>query len=117
MARTPTTSDPFNAVAEPKRRKLLEALGPAERSVNDLVDALGWPQPMVSKHLAVLKKVGLVRERRDGRQRLYRVDAEKLKPIYDWVTPFERYWSESFERLDDVLLDLQKKEKSHVRKK
>jgi DNA-binding transcriptional ArsR family regulator len=111
MARIPTTHDPFNAVAEPKRRKILEALGPAERSVNEIVEALGWPQPMVSKHLAVLKKVGLVRERREGRQRLYRVNMEKLKPIYDWVTPFELYWSESYERLDEVLQDIQKKER------
>jgi DNA-binding transcriptional ArsR family regulator len=111
MARTPTTHDPFNAVAEPKRRKILEALGPAERSVNEIVEALGWPQPMVSKHLGVLKKVGLVHERRKGRQRLYRVNVEKLKSIHDWVTPFERYWSESFDRLDEVLQDIQKKEK------
>src|SRR6266511_5788356 len=117
MARIPTTHDPFNAVAEPKRRKILEALGAAERPVNEIVGILGWSQPMVSKHLAVLKKVGLVRERRAGRQRLYRVDMEKLKPIHDWVTPFERYWSESFDRLDELLQDIQKKEKKHVRKK
>lgn len=103
MARTPTTSDPFNAVAEPKRRKILEALGSVERSVNEIVEMLGWPQPMVSKHLAVLKEVGLVRERREGRQRLYRVDVARLKPIHDWVTPFARYWSERFDRLDEVL--------------
>ena len=113
MARIPTTHDPFNAVAEPKRRQLIEALGAAERSVNELVEQLGWPQPMVSKHLAVLKKVGLVHERREGRQRLYRVNMEKLKPIHDWVTPFERYWSERYERLDDVLQDMQKKEKGN----
>ncbi len=111
MARIATTHDPFNAVAEPKRREILEALGTAERSVNEIVEMLGWPQPMVSKHLAVLKKVGLVSERREGRQRLYRVNVEKLKPIYDWVSPFEQYWSESFERLDEVLQDLQKKKK------
>ncbi len=111
MARIPTTHDPFNAVAEPKRRRILEALGSTERSVNEIVELLGWPQPMVSKHLAVLKKVGLVRERRYGRQRLYRVNMEKLKPIHDWVTPFEQYWSESFDRLDEVLQDIQKKEK------
>ena len=111
MARIPTTHDPFNAVAEPKRRKILEALGPMERSVNEIVEILGWSQPMVSKHLAVLKKVGLVHERREGRQRLYRVDMAKLKPIYDWVTPFERYWSENYDRLDEVLSDIQKKEK------
>src|SRR5689334_10421405 len=108
MARIATTHDPFNAVAEPKRRQILEALGTQEQSVNEIVETLGWTQPMVSKHLAVLKKVGLVRERREGRQRLYRVDWEKLKPIHAWVTPFERYWSESFERLDEVLDDIQK---------
>jgi DNA-binding transcriptional ArsR family regulator len=111
MARKPTTSDPFNAVAEPKRRKVLEALGANELSVNEIVALLGWPQPMVSKHLAVLKKVGLVSEKRVGRQRLYRVNGERLKPIHEWVSPFERYWSESFDRLDEVLQDIQKKEK------
>ena len=117
MARTPTTYDPFNAVAEPKRRKILEAMGPSELSVSEIVELLQWPQPMVSKHLGVLKKVGLVHERRDGRQRLYRVNVEQLKPIHDWVTPFERYWTESYDRLDELLQDVQKKEKKHVRKK
>ena len=111
MARTPTTYDPFNAVAEPKRRKVLEVLGTQEMSVNEIVERLGWNQPMVSKHLGVLKEVGLVSERRVGRQRLYRVNAERLKPIYDWVAPFERYWSERYDRLDDVLQDLKSKEK------
>jgi len=111
MARTPTTFDPFNAVAEPKRRKVLEVLGTQELSVNEIVERLGWNQPMVSKHLGVLKEVGLVSERRVGRKRLYRVNAERLKPIYDWVAPFERYWSESYDRLDDVLEDLKSKEK------
>ena len=108
MARTPTTHDSFNAVAEPKRRKVLEALGMRELSVNDLVELLGWNQPSVSKHLGVLKQVGLVSERRVGRQRLYRVNGERLKPIYDWVAPFEKYWSESFERLDQVLEQMKK---------
>ena len=111
MARTPTTFDPFNAVAEPKRRQVLEVLGTQELSVNEIVERLGWNQPMVSKHLGVLKEVGLVSERRVGRQRLYRVNAERLKPIYDWVAPFERYWSERYDRLDDVLQDLKSKEK------
>jgi DNA-binding transcriptional ArsR family regulator len=111
MARTPTTHDSFNAVAEPKRRQLLEAIGVRELSVNEIVNKLGWTQPMVSKHLGVLKQVGLVSERRVGRQRMYRVNAERLKPIFDWVSPFQRYWSESFERLDEVLQELQKKEK------
>jgi len=111
MARTPTTFDPFNAVAEPKRRQVLEVLGTQELSVNEIVERLGWNQPMVSKHLGVLKEVGLVTERRVGRQRFYRVNAERLKPIYDWVAPFERYWSERYNRLDDVLEDLKSKEK------
>jgi len=111
VARTPTTHDPFNAVAEPKRRQVLEAIGAKELAVNEIVKLLGWSQPMVSKHLKVLKQVGLVRERRVGRQRLYRVDAERLKPIHDWVTPFEQYWKDSFERLDDLLQGIQKKEK------
>jgi DNA-binding transcriptional ArsR family regulator len=106
MARTPTTYDPFNAVAEPKRRQVLEVIGVRELSVNDIVKKLGWNQPMVSKHLGVLKQVGLVSERRVGRQRLYRVNAERLKPIYDWVAPFERYWNESFDRLDKILEEL-----------
>ena len=110
MARTPTTYDPFNAIAEPKRRQVLEALGIAELSVNEIVHRLGWTQPMVSKHLGVLKQVGLVKERRVGRQRMYRVNPERLKPIYDWVSPFERFWSDRFDRLDEVLQDIQKKE-------
>lgn len=111
MARTPTTHDPFNAVAEPKRRQLLELLVDKELSVNEIARSLGWPQPVVSKHLGVLKKVGLVREQRLGRQRIYRANLESLKPIFEWVTPFERYWNESFARLDTVLEAIQKKEK------
>lgn len=117
MARTPTTLDPFNAVAEPKRRRVLEVLGEKELSVSELVALLDWPQPMVSKHLGVLKEVGLVSARRMGRQRLYRVNAEQLKTIHDWVTPFERYWVESFERLDDVLQNLQSQEQNHGNEK
>lgn len=110
MARKPTTHDPFNAVAEPKRRKVLEAIGTEELSVTEIIERLGWNQPIVSKHLGVLKQVGLVSERRDGRQRLYRVNPEQLKPIYDWVRPFEQYWSDRFDRLDEVLQEVQKKE-------
>lgn len=117
MARTPTTHDPFNAVAEPKRREILELLGAGELSVNQMVESLGWSQPTVSKHLGVLKQVGLVSERRDGRQRFYRLNAAQLKPIYDWVAPFERYWSESYDRLDEVLEQIQKMEKQNVPKK
>lgn len=110
MARTPTTHDPFNAVAEPKRRQVLELLGARELPVSEVADELGWTQPMASKHLGVLKRVGLVSERRVGRQRMYRVNAERLRPIYEWVAPFERYWSERFERLDEVLQRMQEKE-------
>ncbi len=110
MARTPTTHDPFNAIAEPKRRELLELLQAQELSVNEIVERLGWSQPMVSKHLGVLKQVGLVEERRDGRHRFYRTNAEQLKPIYDWVSPFERYWRESYERLDELLEQMQKEQ-------
>ena len=112
MARRPTTHDPFNAVAEPRRRQVLEAMGADELSVNQIVERLGWNQPMVSKHLGVLKQVGLVDERRVGRQRLYKVNAVRLKPIFDWVTPFERYWSERYDRLDEVLAEIQKKERN-----
>jgi DNA-binding transcriptional ArsR family regulator len=111
MARTPTTYDSFNAVAEPKRRQVLDAIGSKELPVNEIVEMLGWPQPMVSKHLGVLKQVRLVKERRVGRQRLYKVNMESLKLIHDWVSPYERYWSESYERLDEILAVIQKKEK------
>jgi DNA-binding transcriptional ArsR family regulator len=83
-------------------------MGTDELSVNEIVERLGWNQPMVSKHLGVLKQVGLVNERRVGRQRLYRVNAERLKPIFDWVSPFEKYWSERFDRLDEVLTTMKK---------
>lgn len=86
-------------------------MGFDELSVNEIVEKLGWNQPMVSKHLGVLKQVGLVEERRVGRQRLYRVNAERLKPIFDWVSPFERYWNERFDRLDQVLEEIHKKER------
>jgi DNA-binding transcriptional ArsR family regulator len=96
---------------------VLEVLGDKELSVNELVALLNWPQPMASKHLGVLKRVGLVSERRAGRRRLYRVNAERLKAIHDWVTPFERYWTESFERLDDVLKNLHTQEQPHGKQK
>src|SRR5512139_1583940 len=111
MARRPTTHDPFNAVAEPRRRQVLEAMGAEELSVNEIVERLGWNQPMVSKHLGVLKQVGLVEERRVGRQRLYRVNAQRIKPIFDWAMTFEQYWNERFDRLDEVLEVMKKKEK------
>jgi DNA-binding transcriptional ArsR family regulator len=101
MPRAATTLDPFNAVAEPKRRQLLEALAEREMPVNDLVGRLGWPQPMVSKHLGVLKEVGLVDARHHGRQRLYRVNGEKLKTIHDWAKMFERFWAHQLLRIKE----------------
>ena len=111
MARRPTTHDPFNAIAEPRRRRLLEVIGTGELSVNQIVEQVGWSQPTVSKHLGVLKQVGLVKERREGRQRLYRLNAGRLKPIFDWVAPFQQHWDEKFDRLDEVLKGMQEKEK------
>src|SRR5579863_6414842 len=99
MPRSLTTLDAFNAIGEPKRRQVLDYLAGGERPVNDLVDSLGWPQPQVSKHLGVLRKVGLVSERRAGRQRLYRLNGAQLKPIHDWVKTFERFWKHQLERI------------------
>lgn len=110
MARSPTTADAFNAVAEPRRREILAVLAHGECSVNDLAAKLHLKQPQASKHLGVLKKVGLVSVRVVGQQRLYKLNAEKLKPIHDWVKTFERFWSESFDRLDEYLKELQKEE-------
>jgi DNA-binding transcriptional ArsR family regulator len=110
MARAATTADAFNAVAEPRRREILEALADGERPVNDLVRLLGMGQPQVSKHLRVLREVGAVAAREEGRQRLYRLNGHALKPIHDWVRTFEGTWSERFERLDDVLEDLKRQE-------
>jgi DNA-binding transcriptional ArsR family regulator len=106
MARAATTADPFNAVAEPRRRRILDALAGQERSVSDLVARLRLPQPVVSKHLRVLREVGLVDVREAGRQRIYRVNGRRLKPIHDWVTTYERMWEERFGRLDEVLEEL-----------
>jgi DNA-binding transcriptional ArsR family regulator len=110
MARAATTADAFNAVAEPRRRQILDALVDGERPVNDLVRLLRLGQPQVSKHLRVLREVGAVDVRDQGRQRLYRLNGHALKPIHDWVKAYERSWSERFERLDDVLEDLKQKE-------
>jgi DNA-binding transcriptional ArsR family regulator len=106
MARAATTTDAFNAVAEPRRRQILDALAGGERRVNDLVDFLDISQPQMSKHLKVLREVGLVRVRSEGRERLYRLDAGSLKPIHDWVKNYERMWSERFDALDEVLEEL-----------
>jgi len=110
VARAATTADAFNAVAEPRRRQILDLLAGGERPVNDLVRMLDLAQPQVSKHLRVLREVGAVDVREDGRRRLYRLNGHALRPIHDWVKPYERTWEERFGRLDVVLEDLKRKE-------
>ena len=110
MARAATTTDAFNAVAEARRRQILDILATGERPVNDLVRLLGLSQPQVSKHLRVLREVGAVDVRDEGRRRMYRLNAHALKPIHDWVKNYERSWSERFDRLDVVLAELKEKE-------
>ncbi|HEV8044468.1 MAG TPA: metalloregulator ArsR/SmtB family transcription factor [Rubrobacter sp.] len=107
MARAATTTDAFNAVAEARRRQILDILATGERPVNDLVRLLGLSQPQVSKHLRVLREVGAVDVRDEGRRRMYRLNAHALKPIHDWVKNYERSWSERFDRLDGVLEELE----------
>ena len=113
MARVKTTYDPFNALAEPKRRSLVEALAGKQLTVNQLVECMGWNQPMVSKHLGVLRKVGLVSERRVGRYRVYSVNAAQLKPIQEWVIQFEQFWTNTLDNLDNYLNAIQPIEENH----
>jgi DNA-binding transcriptional ArsR family regulator len=110
VARAATTADAFNAVAEPRRRQILDVLAGGERPVNELVRLLGLHQPQVSKHLRVLRAVGAVDVRAEGRQRLYRLNGHALKPIHDWVKNYERSWSERFGELEVVLEELKQKE-------
>lgn len=110
MARAPTTADAFNAVAEPRRRQILDVLAGGERSVNDVVEQLRLSQPQVSKHLRVLREVGLVDARDEGRRRIYRLNGRRLKPIHDWVVAYERSWADRFDELDVVLEDLKREE-------
>ncbi|HEY7875997.1 MAG TPA: metalloregulator ArsR/SmtB family transcription factor [Actinomycetota bacterium] len=110
MARAATTTDAFNAVAEPRRRQILDALAGGERPVNDLVHELDLAQPQVSKHLRVLRDVGLVDVREDGRRRLYRMNGDALRPIHDWVANYERMWTERFDELEVVLEELKREE-------
>jgi DNA-binding transcriptional ArsR family regulator len=107
MARSATTTDAFNAVAEASRRELLDAIGDGEVTVGELVDRLGLSQPQVSKHLGVLRAVGLVLVRADGRRRWYRVNGAALKPVHDWARSFERTWNTRLDQLDDLLAELQ----------
>ena len=101
MARAATTSDGFNAVAEPRRREILNYLALQERAVGDIVATLGMEQPSVSKHLRVLRDVGLVRVRRDGRHMLYRVNAEAIRPLHEWTKTFERFWRHQLNRIKE----------------
>jgi DNA-binding transcriptional ArsR family regulator len=110
VARAATTTDAFNAVAEPRRRQILDILAGGERPVNALVRLLGLSQPQVSKHLRVLREVEAVDVRDEGRQRLYRLNGHALKPIHDWVKNYERSWSERFDRLDGVLEAMEQEE-------
>src|SRR5580692_5844512 len=106
MARAATTSDVFNAIAEPRRREILVLLQAGERPVTELARELGMTQPGASKHLRVLREVGLLRDRRAGKQRLYSLDAQGLRPVHEWAGGFERFWNESFDRLDEYVQDL-----------
>src|SRR3954469_10391270 len=106
MARAATTSDVFNAIAEPQRRQILVLLRTGERPVGKLAHELGMTQPGASKHLRVLREVGLVRDRKDGRQRLYGLDAGGLRPVHEWTGGFARFWNESFDRLDEYVQNL-----------
>jgi DNA-binding transcriptional ArsR family regulator len=108
MARAATTSDAFNAIAEPQRRDVLVLLRGGERPVTELARDLGMSQPQASKHLRVLREVGLVRVRGVGKQRLYGLDARGLRPVHDWVGGFERFWNETFARLDEYVRDLER---------
>ena len=110
MARAATTADVFNAVGEPRRRQILDALADGELPVNDLVERLGIAQPQVSKHLRVLREVGLVDVREEGRQRMYRLNGAPLKPIHDWIATYEQTWTDRFDALDDVLKELNEQE-------
>ncbi|MFI5795049.1 ArsR/SmtB family transcription factor [Streptomyces sp. NPDC051677] len=106
MARAATTSDTFNAIAEPQRREILVLLQGGERPVTELARDLGMSQPQASKHLRVLREVGLVQVRGAGKQRLYSLDARGLRPVHEWVGGFERFWNETFDRLDEYVRDL-----------
>lgn len=111
MARLATTTDVFNAIAEPQRRRILDLLAEGEQPVGGIVTRLGMPQPLASKHLGVLRAVRLVQVRRDAQLRLYSLDAAGLRPVHQWLGGFERFWQQSFDRLDDYLHDLQARDR------
>ena len=106
VARAATTSDVFNAIAEPRRREILMLLRTGERPVTELARELGMTQPHASKHLRVLREVGLVRDRKAGKQRRYGLDARGLRPVHEWTGGFERFWNETFDRLDAYVQEL-----------
>lgn len=114
MARAATTTDVFNAVAEPRRREVIGRLARGECTVNDLVATLGLAQPAVSKHLRVLRQVGVVTVRAAGRHRYYRLDARELKPLHDWVKLYERLWNEQFDKLEEYLARQEEPERPHA---
>jgi len=107
VARSPTTSDVFNAVAEADRRAILDALIAGERAVGAIVNDLSMSQPQVSKHLRVLSEVGLVRCRAEGRRRLYRLEPARLRPLHEWLAKYEQAWNDRLDRMDDYLKELQ----------
>jgi DNA-binding transcriptional ArsR family regulator len=111
MARAPATADVFNAIAEPRRREILIALVSDERDVTALVEALGWPQPQISKHLGVLRQVGLVSVERKGRHRVYSVNGQELRAVYDWVKTFEKLWEHQLDRIKQRAEQMQRKAK------
>lgn len=110
MARSSTTSDVFNAVADANRRKILDSLIEGEKAVGAIVDDLSLAQPQVSKHLRVLSKVGLVASRTDGRRRLYRLEPARLRPFHAWMAKYEQVWNDRLDRLDGYLKELQQGE-------
>lgn len=112
MARSSTTSDVFNAMAEARRREILDVLITGEKPVGAIVNELSMSQPQVSKHLRVLSEVGLVRCRAEGRQRLYRLEPDRLRPLRDWLAKYERAWNDRMDRVDDYLKELQQKGES-----
>ena len=111
MARAATTTDAFNAVAEPRRREILDLLSARERPVNELVERLGLAQPHVSRHLRVLREVGLVDVRGEGRLRIYRLNGERLKPIHDWIKSYAQSWEERFGALDELLDEMKSEDR------
>src|ERR1700710_2716502 len=114
MARAATTSDVFNAIAEPQRREILVLLRAGERPVTELAQELGMTQPGASKHLRVLREVGLVQDRKAGRQRLYGLDARGLRPVHEWAGGFEQFWNASFDRLDEYVQTLNQSQEDQL---